>query len=80
MNIGHARRKITPQGDIYLIGYRNLPNRLEPATGVHDDVFANAILFQQDDREVFLFNADVLEFGGGAHGNRRQSRSSWPHR
>ena len=62
MNIGHARRKITPQGDIYLIGYRNLPNRLEPATGVHDDVFANAILFQQDDREVFLFNADVLEF------------------
>ena len=49
MNIGHARRKITPQGDIYLIGYRNLPNRLEPATGVHDDVFANAILFQQDE-------------------------------
>ena len=65
MNIGHARRKITPQGDIYLIGYRNLPNRLEPATGVHDDVFANAILFQQDDREVFLFNADVLEFEEG---------------
>ena len=62
MNIGHARRKITPQGDIYLIGYRNLPNRLEPATGVHDDVFANAILFQQGEREVFLFNADVLEF------------------
>lgn len=65
MNIGHARRKITPQGDIYLIGYRNLSNRLEPATGVHDDVFANAILFQQDDREVFLFNADVLEFEEG---------------
>ena len=62
MNIGHARCKITPQGDIYLIGYRNLPNRLEPATGVHDDVFANAILFQQGEREVFLFNADVLEF------------------
>ncbi len=57
MNIGHARRKITPQGDIYLIGYRNLPNRLEPATGIHDDVYANAILFQQGEREVFLFGS-----------------------
>ena len=42
MNIGHARRKITPQGDIYLIGYRNLPNRLAPAPGDQDDENAPA--------------------------------------
>ncbi|MGI6230101.1 MAG: neutral/alkaline non-lysosomal ceramidase N-terminal domain-containing protein [Tractidigestivibacter sp.] len=62
MKVGHARRKLTPQGDIYLIGYRDLPNRLEPATGVHDDVYANCLLFQQDDREIYIFNADFLEF------------------
>lgn len=62
MNIGCARQKITPTGDVYLIGYRNLPNRMEPATAIHDDVFANALLFSQGEREVFLFNADVLEF------------------
>lgn len=62
MRIGHARRDLTPEGDIYLIGYRDLPNRLEPATGVHDDVFGNALLFQDGGRELFVFSADVLEF------------------
>lgn len=62
MNVGHARRDLTPEGDIYLIGYRDLPNRLKPATGIHDHVFANALLFQQEGKEVFIFNADVLEF------------------
>ena len=45
MNIGHARRKLTPQGDVYLIGYHDLENRLQPATAIHDDVYANALLF-----------------------------------
>ncbi|MGN0286989.1 MAG: hypothetical protein ACI4B6_04905 [Atopobiaceae bacterium] len=62
MKIGHARRDLTPQGDIYLIGYRDLPNRLEPATAVHDDVFGNALLFQDGQKEVFVFSADFLEF------------------
>ena len=62
MRLGHARRDLTPEGDIYLIGYRDLPNRLEPATGMHDDVFGNALLFQDGDRELFVFSADVLEF------------------
>ena len=62
MKVGCARRDITPQGDIYLIGYRDLPNRLEPATAVHDDVFANALYFQAGTRELFVLSADVLEF------------------
>jgi hypothetical protein len=61
MRIGHARRKLTPQGDVYLIGYRDLENRLEPATGIHDDVYGNALLFQAGDREVFVFSADFME-------------------
>lgn len=62
MKVGCARRNITPTGDVYLIGYRDLPNRLEPATGVHDEVFANALLFSDGEREVFVLNADALEF------------------
>ena len=62
MKIGTARRKLTPQGDVYLIGYRDLTNRLEPATAIHDDVYGNALLFQQDGREVFEFSADFLEW------------------
>lgn len=61
MKVGHARRKLTPKGDVYLIGYRDLENRLAPATGIHDDVFGNALLFQQDGREVFVFSADFME-------------------
>ena len=39
MKIGCARRKLTPQTEeVYLIGYRNLENRLHPATGIYDDV------------------------------------------
>lgn len=62
MKVGCARRKITPKGDVYLIGYRDLPNRLKPATAIHDDVFANALLFQLGQKEVFVFSADALEF------------------
>ncbi len=63
MNVGHARRKLTPQGDVYLIGYRDLPNRLEPTTAIHDDVYGNALLFQDDEgHEVFVFSADFLEW------------------
>lgn len=61
MNIGHARRKLTPQGDIYLIGYRDLENRLHPATAIHDDIYGNALLFDDGSREVFIFSADFME-------------------
>lgn len=62
MNIGCARRCLTPQQDeIYLIGYRDLPNRLEPATGVYDDVFGNALYFEQDGRELFVLSCDFME-------------------
>lgn len=61
MKVGCARRDITPEGDVYLIGYRDLPNRLEPATGIHDDVFCRCLLFDDGKRQVFVFNADMLE-------------------
>lgn len=44
MKIGHSRRLLTPKKEFYLIGYRN-ENRLYPANGVHDDIYANALLF-----------------------------------
>ncbi len=61
MKVGCARRKITPQGDVYLIGYRDLQNRLEPATAIHDDVYANCLYFTDGEREVFEFNMDAME-------------------
>lgn len=61
MKIGHSRCLLTPQGEFYLIGYRS-ENRMYPASGVHDDIYANALLFDDGEKEIFLFSADVLEF------------------
>ena len=62
MNIGCARRKLTPQTDeVYLIGYRNLENRLHPATGIYDDVFGNALYFEDHGRELFVLSCDFME-------------------
>lgn len=62
MNIGHARRCLTPQTDeVYLIGYRNLDNRLHPATGIYDDVFGNALYFEDGGRELFILSCDFME-------------------
>jgi len=61
MKIGHARVCLTPKKTFHLIGYRS-DNRWQPATGVHDDIYANALLFEEDGQEVFIFSADILEF------------------
>ena len=61
MKVGHARHDLTPQGEFYLIGYRS-DNRMHPASGVHDRIYGNALLFAQDEKELFLFSADFLEF------------------
>jgi hypothetical protein len=61
MKVGHARHNLTPQGEFYLIGYRS-DNRMYPASGVHDEIFCNSLLFEQDGKEIFLFSADYLEF------------------
>ncbi len=62
MNIGHARRCLTPQTEeVYLIGYRNLENRLHPATGIYDDVFGNALYFEDDGQELFVLSCDFME-------------------
>ena len=66
MNIGCARRKLTPQTEeVYLIGYRNLENRLHPATGIYDDVFGNALYFEQDGQELFVLSCDFMEIDEG---------------
>jgi hypothetical protein len=62
MKIGHARCCLSPsKSEFYLIGYRS-PSRYEPALGIHDDIFGNALLFNDGERESFLFSADYLEF------------------
>ena len=61
MQIGHARICLTPTEPFYLIGYRS-KNRYEASTGVHDDIYANALLCNDGEKMLFLFSADVLEF------------------
>ena len=63
MKVGHARRCLTPQFEgFYLIGYRD-PSRMEPASGVHDDIWANALMLEDEaGTRLFLFSADFLEF------------------
>lgn len=66
MNVGSARRKLTPQTEeVYLIGYRNLENRLHPATGIYDDVFGNALYFEDGGQELFVFSCDFMEIDEG---------------
>lgn len=61
MKVGNARVCLTPKQEFYLIGYRS-DNRYKPATGIHDDIYGNALLLEQDGKCVFLFSADFLEF------------------
>lgn len=61
MKIGNARYCISPKKEFYLIGYRS-DNRNYPASGIHDDIYANSLLFEQNGKRVFIFSADVLEF------------------
>lgn len=61
MKIGTSRYCLTPEKQFYLIGFRS-PNRFEPASGVHDDIYCNSLLFEENGRKLFLFSADFLEF------------------
>ncbi|MCD8334103.1 MAG: neutral/alkaline non-lysosomal ceramidase N-terminal domain-containing protein [Clostridiales bacterium] len=62
MKIGCARHCLSPKQDpFYLIGFRS-PNRMEPSSGIHDDIYCNSLLFEQDGKRLFLFSADFLEF------------------
>lgn len=61
MRIGHARYCISPQKEFYLIGYRS-ENRMYPASGIHDDIYGQSLLFENNGKKVFLFSADFLEF------------------
>lgn len=58
-----GRYCLTPKGEFYLIGYGDrYASRRKPAEGVHDDIFARAVLLEVDGVEIFIFNADYLEF------------------
>lgn len=62
MKVGKARACISPKtSEFYLIGYRS-DNRWQPATGIHDDIYLNALLIDDGTTQVFLCSGDVLEF------------------
>ena len=63
MRVSSKRFCLTPKGEFYLIGYGSrYKSRLSPATGVHDDIYANTILIESNGKKVFIFNADYIEF------------------
>ena len=63
MRASSRRFCLTPKGEFYLIGYGSrYKSRLLPAAGVHDDIFANAILIESNGKQIFIFNADFIEF------------------
>lgn len=74
MRAGAKRYCLTPQGEFYLIGYGpRYESRKKPAEGVHDDIFARAVLLEVEGKEIFLFNADVIEFEEWSCNEIRQS-------
>lgn len=61
MKIGQSRQCLTPKNkEFYLLGYRS-PKRNEPAHGVHDDIYSNSMLFEQNGVYTFIWSADLLE-------------------
>ncbi len=61
MKVGNARKDITPTEPFYLLGYKT-PKRNHPATGIHDPIFINGLLIQNNlGEEVFLATGDLLE-------------------
>lgn len=63
MRVGSSRFCLTPKGEFYLIGYGpRYQSRLKPAEGVHDDIYARSILIEVDGKEIFVFNADYIEY------------------
>lgn len=63
MRASSKRYCLTPKGEFYLIGYGpRYESRLKPAEGVHDDIYARPVLLEVDGKEIFLFNADYIEF------------------
>ncbi len=63
MRASSKRYCLTPLGEFYLIGYGpRYESRRKPAEGVHDDIYGRAVLLEVDGEEIFLFNADYIEF------------------
>lgn len=61
MRIGTSRKNITPQEkEFYLLGYKT-PLRNKPAAGVHDPIFTNSMIFDDNGELAFLWSADLLE-------------------
>jgi hypothetical protein len=61
MLVGHGRVDITPKGEFYLLGYKT-DLRNQPAAGIHDHIYLNAILFHNEKgEECFIATGDLLE-------------------
>ncbi|MGL5436435.1 MAG: hypothetical protein ACRDBO_13715 [Lachnospiraceae bacterium] len=63
MKAANRQYDLTPKGEFYLIGYgERFKSRREPAGGVHDPIIANVLLLEIQGRQIFVFNADYIEF------------------
>ncbi|NND33255.1 MAG: hypothetical protein HKN76_11750, partial [Saprospiraceae bacterium] len=56
---GMARINITPETPIRMSGYGN---RHDPFTGIHDSIYATALVFEVGNETVALIGADVVGF------------------
>ena len=56
---GTAKVKITPEKPIPMAGYHS---RSEPFKGVHDDLFARAVVFSDGSNKAAIISADVIWF------------------
>lgn len=75
MKIGHGRVEITPEPPFYLLGYKT-PKRNQPAEGIHDAIFINALLIEnQLGEEIFLATGDLLEIEDSVAADIRQKIS-----
>jgi len=69
VKFGAARTNITPQKPIHMSGY---DARKTPSTGVHDELFASALCFSNENSKVLFITADVISFSNELAANTKQ--------
>lgn len=75
MKVGYGRCDITPTAPFYLLGYKT-PARNHPAEGIHDRIYINALLIQNNlGDSIFLATGDLLEIEDVVAADIRQKLS-----
>lgn len=74
MKAGTAKTVITPTGGVELTGYMG---RVQPSVGIHDDLFARALLLEEAGEKLLWLHCDLLGFDSATADDIRDSAAGY---